>query len=151
MRPLSSAPDPSGRQCSTTTEAQRLASCSPSFARHWSNAGQSVTNGSERKDWRTKRASRTETKSRPTSFLSWAGGEKETKQKKPLSHSCRKAYYSGNYNHLILLCSSIKMEISPKSPISFGRTNMLFGFAYFINLKSATIIQYTIKGRFMNR
>ena len=34
--------------------------------------------------------------------------------------------------YLILLCSSIKMEISPKSPISFGRTNMLFGFAYFI-------------------
>ena len=48
----------------------------------------------------------------------------------------------------LMACSSSKMNLVDEyyiySPDEFHET-------YYLNLKSATIIQYTIKGRFMNR
>lgn len=40
------------------------------------------------------------------------------------------------------LCSSIKAAISPKSPISFGKTNIFLGLTYF--LKSSFISAISI-------
>ena len=69
----------------------------------------------------------------PPDFVSFMSrGRERNEAKETAVPFLPKGLLFWNYNHLILLCSSIKMEISPKSPISFGRTNILFGFAYFI-------------------